>query len=95
MEKAVERGLDWAGLWVGEGAEISPQAEVNSPAIIGRGCRVEAGARIGGGASVAAEVIVPAGTCLWNTVVWHGSRLAQGADLRDCVVTPATAVSRG
>lgn len=83
------------GLWVGEGAEISPQAEVNSPAIIGRGCRVEAGARIGGGTSLADGTVVPAGVGLWNTVVWRGAALAEQADLRDCVVTPATAVSRG
>ncbi len=35
------------GVWIGEGAEISPDAVVLAPAVIGPGCKVEAGCRIG------------------------------------------------
>ncbi len=81
------------GVWIGEGAEISPQAEISGPAMIGRGCRVEAGARVGGGASVADGVVVPARTCLRNTVVWSGASVPEGEEIRDCVITPQRRVS--
>src|SRR5436189_7484 len=34
------------GVWLGEGAEIHPEARVEGPAVIGENCRVEAGARL-------------------------------------------------
>src|SRR5436305_1293147 len=35
------------GVWLGEGAEIHPDARVEGPAVIGEDCRVGAGARLG------------------------------------------------
>jgi len=35
------------GVWIGEGAEISPDAVVVGPAVIGPGCKVEAGCHLG------------------------------------------------
>ncbi len=35
------------GVWLGEGAEISPEATVVGPAVVGPGCKVEAGCHVG------------------------------------------------
>ena len=35
------------GIWLGEGAEVSPDAQLLGPAVIGPGCIVEAGSRLG------------------------------------------------
>ena len=35
------------GVWLGEGAEISPDAIVVGPVVVGPGCKVEAGCRLG------------------------------------------------
>ncbi len=35
------------GVWVGENAEVHPEAKVEGPAVIGDYCRIEAGARLG------------------------------------------------
>ncbi len=35
------------GVWLGEGAEISPDAVVTGPCVIGPGCKIEAGCRVG------------------------------------------------
>ncbi len=35
------------GVWLGEGSEISPDATVVGPAVIGPGCKVEAGCHVG------------------------------------------------
>src|SRR5207253_1421456 len=35
------------GIWLGEGADVDPAAEITGPVIIGDNCRIEAGARIG------------------------------------------------
>ena len=34
-------------MWLGEGAEIHPEAVVEGPAVIGENCRIEAGVRLG------------------------------------------------
>ncbi len=35
------------GVWLGEGAEVSPDAVVTGPCVIGPGCKIEAGCRVG------------------------------------------------
>jgi mannose-1-phosphate guanylyltransferase/phosphomannomutase len=35
------------GVWLGEGAEVSPDAVVVGPCVIGPGCKIEAGCRVG------------------------------------------------
>ena len=35
------------GVWLGEGAEVSPDAEVQGPCVIGAGCKIEAGCKVG------------------------------------------------
>ena len=35
------------GVWLGEGAEISPDVEIVGPAVIGPDCKIEAGCRLG------------------------------------------------
>jgi mannose-1-phosphate guanylyltransferase / phosphomannomutase len=35
------------GVWLGEGAEVSPDAVITGPAVIGAGCKIEAGTTLG------------------------------------------------
>ncbi|MGH9035173.1 MAG: sugar phosphate nucleotidyltransferase, partial [Acidimicrobiia bacterium] len=46
------------GVWLGEGADVDPGAEIVGPAIIGDNCRVEAGARIGEYTVLGSDVVV-------------------------------------
>ena len=47
------------GVWLGEGAELHPDARTEGFAIIGENCRVEAGARIGDYTVLGSNVRVP------------------------------------
>src|SRR5262249_1107606 len=57
------------GVWLGEGAEVSADAHVVGPAVIGPGCKVAAGCRIGEYVVLGSNVRVLAGADLERTVV--------------------------
>src|SRR3954468_23044881 len=74
------------GVWLGEGAEIHPDAHVDGPAVIGENCRVEAGARLGEYAVLGGNVRVREGADLERVVVHDNAYLGQNARLRGTVV---------
>jgi mannose-1-phosphate guanylyltransferase/phosphomannomutase len=74
------------GVWLGEGAEIDPDATIEGPALIGDHCRVEAGARLGPYSVLGKNVMVRADADLERTVVHDGSYIGQGARLVGTVV---------
>src|SRR5436305_1168487 len=75
-----------AGVWLGEGAEIHPEAVVEGPAVIGENCRVEAGARLGEYTVLGGNVRVREGADLERVVVHDNTYLGQNARLRGTVV---------
>ena len=66
------------GVWLGEGAEVHPDATVEGPAVIGDNCRVEAGARLGEYTVLGANVRVRAGADLERAVVHDNAYLGEG-----------------
>jgi mannose-1-phosphate guanylyltransferase/phosphomannomutase len=74
------------GVWLGEGAEIHPDARVEGPAVIGDGCRVEADARLGHYTVLGDNVRVRAGADLERVVVHDNAYLGQGVRLRGTVI---------
>ncbi|MEY2461817.1 MAG: mannose-phosphate guanylyltransferase / phosphomannomutase, partial [Acidimicrobiaceae bacterium] len=75
-----------AGVWLGEGAEIHPDAVVEGPAVIGENCRVEAGARLGQYTVLGGNVRVREGADLERVVVHDNAYLGQNARLRGTVI---------
>lgn len=74
------------GVWLGEGAEMHPDARVEGPAVIGDGCRVEAGARLGHYTVLGDNTRVRAGADLERVVVHDNAYLGQGVRLRGTVI---------
>lgn len=74
------------GVWLGEGAEIHPDARVEGPAVIGDSCRVEAGARLGEYTVLGDNVRVRAGADLERVVVHDNAYLGQGVRLRGATI---------
>src|SRR5437588_6157082 len=74
------------GVWLGEGAEIHPDAKVEGPAVIGENCRVESGARLGQYTVLGGNVRVREGADLERVVVHDNAYLGQNARLRGTVV---------
>jgi mannose-1-phosphate guanylyltransferase len=75
-------GSDW--LAVHESAEVL--GRVIPPAVLERGVRVAEGAHVGSLAVLAEGVSVGAGTTVERSVILNGSQIAEGCQLRDCIV---------
>ena len=77
-------------VWLGEGAEVSPDAEVIGPAVIGAGCKVEANCRLGQYVVLGSNVRVLAGADLERTVVHDNAYIGPGARIRGTVIGRAS-----
>ena len=78
------------GVWLGEGAEVSPDAQVLGPAVIGAGCKIEAGCRLGEYVVLGSNVRVLAGADLERTVVHDNAYIGAGARVRGTVIGRAS-----
>ncbi|MGI9119690.1 MAG: sugar phosphate nucleotidyltransferase [Acidimicrobiales bacterium] len=74
------------GIWLGEGAEVDPRAEVVGPAVVGDNARVEAGARLGPYAVLGSNVMVRADADLERVVVHDNAYIGQGVGARGTVI---------
>ena len=83
------------GIWLGEGADVDPAAEITGPVIIGDNCRVEAGARIGEYTVLGSNVVVKHDAALSRTVVHDHVYIGPGATLRGCIVGRSADLRRG
>jgi mannose-1-phosphate guanylyltransferase/phosphomannomutase len=83
------------GIWLGEGAEVHPDARMEGFAIIGENCRVEAGARIGNYTVLGSNVRVRGDADLERAVVHDNSYLGEGVRIRGAVIGRSSDLRRG
>ncbi len=81
-------------VWVGEGAEVDPDARVTGPACIGSYAKVEAGAELRELTVIGSNVVVKGGAVLERAVVHDNVFIGPQAVLRGCVVGKNTDVMR-
>ncbi|HEX5365544.1 MAG TPA: mannose-1-phosphate guanyltransferase [Acidimicrobiales bacterium] len=74
------------GVYLGEGAEIHPEARIEGPVIIGDYCRVESGARLGEYTVLGTNVRVRAGADLQRAVVHDNTYIGELVRLRGTTV---------
>jgi mannose-1-phosphate guanylyltransferase / phosphomannomutase len=74
------------GVYLGEGAEVHPDARIVGPAIIGDYCRVEAGVRLGEYTVLGTNVRVRAGADLERTVVHDNTYMGEAVQIRGATV---------
>jgi mannose-1-phosphate guanylyltransferase / phosphomannomutase len=74
------------GVWLGEGADVHPDATIDGFAIIGENCRVEAGARIGDYTVLGGNVRVRGGADIQRSVVHDNAYLGESVQLRGTVI---------
>ena len=82
------------GVWVGEGAEVDPDAELVGPCMVGDYTKVEAGARIGELTVLGSNVVVKGAAQLERAVVHDNAFIGRQASLRGCVIGKNTDVMR-
>ncbi|HVF07295.1 MAG TPA: sugar phosphate nucleotidyltransferase, partial [Actinomycetota bacterium] len=83
------------GVWVGEGADIHPEARIDSPCVIGHDCRIDARARLAPYTVLGDNVRVGADAYLERAVVHDNSHVGAATRLRGCVVGRRGDLRRG
>lgn len=83
------------GVWMGEGAEVHPEAVIDGPAVIGDNARVEAGARLAEYTVLGANVKVRAGAQVRRSIVQDNAYLGEDVRLAGAVVGRACDLRRG
>jgi mannose-1-phosphate guanylyltransferase / phosphomannomutase len=83
------------GVWLGEGAEVDPEAEVEGPAYVGENSRVEATATLREHTVLGKGVVVKSGAFLHRAVVHDNAYIGSSAALRGCVVGKNADVKHG
>lgn len=74
------------GVWLGEGAEVHPDAEVVGPALVGPYARVEAGARLGPYTVLGTNVMVRSEADVERVVVHDNGYLGTNVRVRGSIV---------
>ncbi|HSO95671.1 MAG TPA: sugar phosphate nucleotidyltransferase [Acidimicrobiia bacterium] len=74
------------GVWLGEGAEIDPNTQVDGPVVIGDNCRIEAGAHLAEYTVLGADVVVKPDASIVRTVLHDHVYVGRAAQLRGAVV---------
>ncbi len=74
------------GVWVGENAQISPDAHVHGPVCIGRNVTIERGAVVEELSAIGASSIVASGARLHRTIAWEDVYVGEGSSLTGCTL---------
>ncbi|HEX8100318.1 MAG TPA: mannose-1-phosphate guanyltransferase, partial [Actinomycetota bacterium] len=83
------------GVWLGDGAELDPDAVVRRPVYIGENTRVEGGVTLRDHTVLGKGVAVRSGAFLHRCVVHDYAYIGQSANLRGCVVGKSSDVMYG
>ncbi|HLZ38552.1 MAG TPA: mannose-1-phosphate guanyltransferase, partial [Mycobacteriales bacterium] len=83
------------GVWIGEGAEVDPEAVLRGPLCIGDYAKVEAAAELREYTVLGSNVVVKGGAFLHRAVVHDNVFIGPKANLRGCVIGKNTDIMRG
>ena len=79
-------------VWLGEGAEVSPEAEVVGPAVIGPGCKVEAGCLVGQYTVLGSNVRMLTEAQIERSVVHDNVYIGNSARVRGAVIGRSSSI---
>jgi len=83
------------GVWLGEGADLSPDAEVHTPVLVGDNSRVEGGAVLRPYTVLGDDVVVKADADIERSVVQNHVYVGPSARIRGAVIGRASDVREG
>jgi len=87
------------GIWVGEGTQIDPEADLAGPLLIGRNCLIGRKAKLRRLTCIGDNVVVEEGASIYRSIVWNGCYLGRRAKLTaamlalDVVVKPNSVIA--
>ncbi len=80
------------GVWVEDGVEIAPDAQIFGPAFLGHDCKVKSGVIVHGPSAIGAYTIIDDRAQIDRSVVWNNSYIGERAELRGALVGTSTSV---
>lgn len=83
------------GVWLGEGSDVDPTAQIVGPALIGENCRIGPGVRLGEYTVLGANVRVRRDADLDHCVVHDNAYIGESTRLRGSIVGRACDLRRG
>src|SRR5437899_1189310 len=88
LDRTVDLDLDafelTGGVWLGEGAEVDPEAQLEGPVFVGPNSRVEGGAELRPYSIIGANVVVKSGAFLHRAIVHDNAYIGPQGGLRGC-----------
>jgi len=82
-------------VWLGEGSEVHPEANLQGPLYVGENSRVEAGATLREYTVLGKGVVVKSGSFLHRAIVHDNAYVGGAASLRGCVLGKNSDVKHG
>jgi mannose-1-phosphate guanylyltransferase/phosphomannomutase len=80
------------GIWVEEGVEISPEAQIFGPVYLGQDVKVRGGAVVHGPSAIGAYTIVDTSAQIDRSVLWNNSYVGDRVELRGALVGSSTSL---
>lgn len=82
----IEGRREGGHVWIGEGTEIDPSAQIVGPVCIGKNCRIKADAHIGPDTVIGDNCLIEEGAILQRAIVWDSNYIGARSRLTACTV---------
>lgn len=80
------------GVYVGQGADIHPNARLIPPVVIGERCRVKRNAEVGDHSVIGDQNLLNEGASVKRSVIWNNSYVGKETELRGAIVCSRTSI---
>jgi len=74
------------GVWLEEGAEVAPDAQLYGPICVGREAKIKSGAVVHGPSVIGEYSVVDSGCQVVRSVIWNNSYLGERAELHGAII---------
>jgi mannose-1-phosphate guanylyltransferase/phosphomannomutase len=74
------------GIWVGEGVEIAPDAQLYGAVFLGQGVKIKAGVIIHGPTSIHEYTVVDNYVHIDRSIIWRNCYIGEGSELRGAII---------
>ena len=82
----IEGRREGGHVWIGEGTDIDPSAQIVGPVCIGKNCRISAGAHIGPDTVIGDNCLIEEGAILQRAIIWDSNYIGARSRLTACTV---------
>ncbi|BDI32927.1 nucleotidyltransferase [Capsulimonas corticalis] len=82
----IEGRREGGSIWIGEGTEIDPTAQLMGPLLIGKNCRIKAGAHVGPETVIGDNCLIEEGAILQRAIVWDSNYIGARTKLTGCTI---------